>query len=1224
MTEIRATFHRDCVRSFEERRDARFSENTIGGVMAITDYRIVWPFEIYTCSTTSDIPQVCDAIPNAPCPVSLHVTKFTFKGSEGSPRFGRPARIEEHAAIKSMLKQLSPVIDSGDSLPSSPIQSQAEPHLDFGSPENSHDTQSQFMTQSPLSRVRRSGKVISVTDSRSLERLVQGAEESVVERTAALIDGLKSRNRSEPDKAGKEVREGRISRVTISPSNIETVYTQIPQARHIVQKQKEIIGDPSPTDPERSADSEKENSQESVQARKGKVEAGSLTGAKQLEKQGLSLDFTDEDIFTGLTRIPRRDVKVSKEQQKLLGRDDAWFHQQNDPLYARIPPKDLQCLIFYRTNLAQKRVELSDMDDEEISDDEREGTEDGPVASQSQRNALPQDFPSRLNMESKAAESQALDEEQESEEDPVSWPSSPVMGAQPQHTDRPQSSTSSDSSAIDGPEVKSIVTHIPSPSGEASESSHESIHIEATDLSTEANPELPPIRGSDQYVYQRQRLQHKPIVFPTSSPGLEEELEIDPPCAVDDPVEDDDVSMEDAPEISQATQAPLCGQEFPSTDCGNPGLVQVERTPFGRAMPSSTVLTSSELVIPGTFDHKTFNQPKRHFSAAGGLSPKRKLSVVKDDCSERPVKRNKRSTNIESLNFTQEREPQDIKGLVNEQRRQFEKSVRAENKDDQKVEQNETDIVGLPKEVVQSTDQNLKGTKHADLVQSSRSPSQTANQSMTAPTQQTADPSETDEIPADESSYYEMFQASYPDYTGSRNSFLKVLVYIEWLLLVGRPPPRFVWDDFVRAFGEYGEHLRSRRAADQALMTYIQYYSLEVIEPLYVKRIITPHNLQDAIAMDEVKAEEYRQQFHRTSKAVKLQRADGSEDLRASTQSQTAIGATICPEGTEPTNVPESTAEPLVINDTSEAQHTQPPSDRVATQSELRKSISAESSPSGPDAMEIDDPVPEAPMQALASSKKPFFETTSQVAKVAESHSIPHQSDFHDHLTPRRDSVVGTPKTKSYRRLPWAATEPASDVKDDTPQPSSKERPVKSNHELLKSTTTPQKLSAVQSFSSPILGNIDDSPIPASLKIPDQQTRDISISPSQIRFQETTEVLHSVVTKSKSKSSRSSPGDVEKVEEWLEAQSESAPPSEDRSELTPDSRRLSLVEIRKKVRESLASSGKKEAAVPDVVQYYVPKRPRKSGRYSVMSTPDGEGMRRDSGKNFQLSVEIGT
>jgi len=584
--------------------------------------------------------------------------------------------------------------------------------------------------------------------------------------------------------------------------------------------------------------------------------------------------------------------------------------------------------------------------------------------------------------------------------------------------------------------------------------------------------------------------------------------------------------------------------------------------------------------------------------------------MIQDHGSERPLKRKKKGKNIDSLNFTQEREPRDIKDVINEQRRQFKKAVRAEKQAKQEFEQIEP---GADHIEAHFREESFVENNYAGLLQSSDPSFQAEEPPRKESSQQAPKSIQTNDSPLDES-YYEIFQANYPDYTGSRNSFLKVLTYIEWLILAGRPPPRFVWDDFVRAFIEYGEHLKNCRAAGRALPTYIEYYSMEVVEPKYTKKIITPQNLREAFAVDKDKADEYRRSFQRNTTVVQSQPGDGSEDLGASTQSQLPLEATTDAENCKSAELPGSTFD---ITSRGNIGGTQ--SEEVKVQSDFAMSSSPKASAEEPHAMELYESETEVALRPATIIKKRFFETVSQMPKAVDTVIITDQSDgVYEQSTPRIDGVMGTPKTRSSRRLPWAVT--AASCHEG--EISTKDTTVRHRHELVHDVTTPLKSNAAHSFSSPILGNVDDSPIP-TLSRTNPKTAKHSQLPSRILPPQLIEVTQSKVSKpkSRSKSIRSTPSDVEKVEGWLEAQSESAP-SEDRPAPTPDSGPLSIVEIRKNVRESLASRGKKEAAVADVVQYYIPKRPRRSRRYSILSTPTGEGTRRDSGKSFEINVDM--
>ncbi len=96
---------------------------------------------------------------------------------------------------------------------------------------------------------------------------------------------------------------------------------------------------------------------------------------------------------------------------------------------------------------------------------------------------------------------------------------------------------------------------------------------------------------------------------------------------------------------------------------------------------------------------------------------------------------------------------------------------------------------------------------------------------------------------------YDLFRNTYPDYTGELKHFLNMCNRINALLQGDRMEHRSLWDDFiVRHKTEYRKYLFDCTDRGEDPIPYEKFYRDEVDEPKYVKRILTPASLKDAIA----------------------------------------------------------------------------------------------------------------------------------------------------------------------------------------------------------------------------------------------------------------------------------------------------------------------------------------------------------------------------------------
>lgn len=103
-------------------------------------------------------------------------------------------------------------------------------------------------------------------------------------------------------------------------------------------------------------------------------------------------------------------------------------------------------------------------------------------------------------------------------------------------------------------------------------------------------------------------------------------------------------------------------------------------------------------------------------------------------------------------------------------------------------------------------------------------------------------------VPAQET-ILERFRGAYPEYGGNEKQFVSLCRKIDALAKESRMLHKSLWDDFViRHQKEYRAHLA--RCADEAEdpMPYEMFYSAEIDEPQFMRRILSPANLAEAIS----------------------------------------------------------------------------------------------------------------------------------------------------------------------------------------------------------------------------------------------------------------------------------------------------------------------------------------------------------------------------------------
>ena len=98
---------------------------------------------------------------------------------------------------------------------------------------------------------------------------------------------------------------------------------------------------------------------------------------------------------------------------------------------------------------------------------------------------------------------------------------------------------------------------------------------------------------------------------------------------------------------------------------------------------------------------------------------------------------------------------------------------------------------------------------------------------------------------------YDRFLAVYPEYTGDLKHCIAMVKKINTLFKEDRMEHRSLWDDFiVRHKMEYRQYLLDCSEKTEDPLPYEKYYRSEIDEPKFTKRVITPNNLAEVLALE--------------------------------------------------------------------------------------------------------------------------------------------------------------------------------------------------------------------------------------------------------------------------------------------------------------------------------------------------------------------------------------
>ncbi|KAM7206753.1 hypothetical protein V8F33_000396 [Rhypophila sp. PSN 637] len=123
---------------------------------------------------------------------------------------------------------------------------------------------------------------------------------------------------------------------------------------------------------------------------------------------------------------------------------------------------------------------------------------------------------------------------------------------------------------------------------------------------------------------------------------------------------------------------------------------------------------------------------------------------------------------------------------------------------------------------------------------------------------------------------YTAFRLAYPDFQANKNDFIRALLCLKQICK-NKSIARFLYDDFVRVFCRDYMHYITLDRENQETLTAAKWYNQNVKTPLYLKGLLTPENLQEALDQYPSEAESLR------NKAKEIARSQQDVDSKAGT-----------------------------------------------------------------------------------------------------------------------------------------------------------------------------------------------------------------------------------------------------------------------------------------------------------------------------------------------------
>lgn len=237
-----------------------------------------------------------------------------------------------------------------------------------------------------------------------------------------------------------------------------------------------------------------------------------------------------------------------------------------------------------------------------------------------------------------------------------------------------------------------------------------------------------------------------------------------------------------------------------------------------------------------------------------------------------------------------------------------------------------------------------------------------------------------------------IYKTAYPDYTGSLRSIIRVAVYIRRLRSRRTAPHSFLWDDFIRAFdSDYGPYVQKNRSANRRPLEYIQFYNEHVMEPKFLKGIVTAANIDKIFNMHPEDSQEFDRQLTVYSKDAATPSASYAATQSSQRDQREASPTTWAHSPLTKTSSRRNTFKEHTL------EHA------ILTSPELKAS-----------------------MAASPPHRNPFFKTSSQATRKPPSENEPLQhsaTNFEEDL--ELEEMAVTASAKSARTIPWIRSTPS-------------------------------------------------------------------------------------------------------------------------------------------------------------------------------------------------------
>jgi hypothetical protein len=519
---------------------------------------------------------------NAPPEKSLllEILEFKFLGSEGSTTFGRPSEVLGKHTIKDTVSKLQLLFldnESGHAAAPS-TESKVRTSSNLSSPEQlvQFDFSTQVQQPEPSARRRLDPKqhLLAILNDIKSPKIPNPSSDSDSRQS---IPAPKIKDNITGETSKLEPKASSQSRPRVAEQHATIVEKKIPHTSNGVPQEK---------DSHNVFDSENENSQESKKCEtfiplqsviKPAIDAA-LVDSDPVAAPVLFFDpFQERFPFGRMKRVPRRYIQIPTAQRRLLDHNDAWYEPEESgcPRYANIP--------------LPVQTDLNRFMDQSISS-----------------------RPDLIRMGGSGSDDSSLDgdtSDDEEEQTPKSLTSNHAeLGVALSCSIEPDCRINKDISNIHDDEDENLTASSRFTSEEPNGNGRKDADYEPE--SSDVMESLPLSRGNEGSKSQFQL--RMPLVFPSSSPAEEEELEIAFPFAVGDRMVE-----HDTPPVSTP-------HNVPSTAPQSSRSVQVERTPhqslpYERQSPKTRFLPKqsrpqatptsvdnpSDPIIPATFNEET-------------------------------------------------------------------------------------------------------------------------------------------------------------------------------------------------------------------------------------------------------------------------------------------------------------------------------------------------------------------------------------------------------------------------------------------------------------------------------------------------------------------------------------------------------------------------------------------------------------------------------------------